>query len=330
MRFVITGAAGFIGQSLCKNLLLHGHSLLALDSVNSYYSISLKKLRISELYELNEDKRLTFAQIDICDTKSESMIKDFAPDSIIHLAAQPGVRLGLLGAAQYSRDNIEAFLTMLKVSVDAGAQSFLYASSSSVYGATSSIPFSEKEKLLHPTSIYGITKLANELFASTIYDSGVKCRGMRFFSVYGPKGRPDMAYFRAIAASVLETQFCKNGSGVVARDFTYIDDVIESIVLLSEELARRPLGFNDVVNIGGGNPISINKLIEIISQKSGKSINVHTQNPIKEDLLLTKANYEYLNQLTNKSNFVGVERGIEETINWFLKFPNSSIQTWLE
>ena len=304
--------------------------MLALDSMNSYYSIELKRLRVEELYGLKCEGDFSFTQMDISEEKVSSLAKEFAPETVVHLAAQPGVRLGLSGIKQYSRDNIEAFLRVLSTAVDSGAKNFLYASSSSVYGATSSTPFSEKETQLQPTSIYGVTKLANEMFASTGNDTGVRCRGMRFFSVYGPKGRPDMAYFRAVAASILGTRFYLNGTGQVARDFTFIDDVCDSIMLLSSELSERPLGFSDVVNIGGGAPVTINKLIEVVSQKTGKQIDVVKKEAIREDLLLTQASYQYLQDLTNKQSFKDFESGIEDTVNWFLKYPTSTINSWLK
>ena len=330
MRFLITGAAGFIGQSLSKSLLLQGHSVFALDSMNPYYSLELKRLRVKELYDLSNEDRFTFTQADVSDEKISSVVKDFSPEIVVHLAAQPGVRLGISGAKQYSRDNIEAFLKILGATVDSDAKSFLFASSSSVYGVTSSTPFSEEEIELQPASIYGVTKLANEMFASTIKDSGVRCRGMRFFSVYGPRGRPDMAYFRAIAASLFGSQFYLNGTGEVARDFTYIDDVCQSIMLLSEELNVRPFGFNDVVNIGGGSPVTINHLINVVSEKTGKHIDVVNRSSIQEDLPLTQANYRYLQLLTNKKQFLDFEKGIEETISWFLNYPASEVLSWLK
>lgn len=326
----MTGAAGFIGQSLSKYLLSQGHTVLAIDSMNENYSLELKKLRIKELEDLNEVERFWFAKMNICDESISSLIKKFAPETVVHLAAQPGVRLGLSGATQYSRDNIESFLRILQATIESGSKNFLYASSSSVYGAASSIPFTETENSLRPTSIYGVTKLANELFASTVIDSDVKCRGLRFFSVFGPKGRPDMAYFRAIASSILKTQFYMNGTGEVARDFTFIDDVCESIMLLAEELSRRPPGFKDVVNIGGGAPVTINQLVEVITKKMGEPISVLKLDAVKEDLLLTQANYEYLRAITHKTDFVVFEKGIENTINWFLKYPSSTIRKWLE
>jgi UDP-glucuronate 4-epimerase len=329
VRILVTGAAGFIGHSLSKRLLQEGCSVLAIDSMNSYYSTKLKHLRLLELFELSQKDKFIFSEVDLCDSKVESLVRDFQPDSIFHLAAQPGVRLGLAGAKEYSRNNVEAFLKILGIAVNAEVKNFLYASSSSVYGESSLIPFRENEVLLRPTSIYGVTKLSNELFTSTICGSGLKCRGLRFFSVYGPKGRPDMAYFKAIAASALHTNFYRNGTGLVARDFTFIEDVSESIILLAKELQNRPTGFRDVVNIGGGKPITINDLIDTISRKTGHPIQVVERQGIKEDLPLTRADYGYLEQLIGKDNFVDFDIGIGKTIDWMLKHKSSEIREWL-
>ena len=330
VRYLVTGAAGFIGQSLSKYLLFHGHRVLAIDSMNSYYSNELKKLRIKELYEFRDENRFAFTQMNLCDKKIFPIVENFAPETVVHLAAQPGVRLGLSGSTEYSRDNIEAFLKILRLTIAVNAKNFLYASSSSVYGSTSKIPFSEKENSLRPTSIYGVTKLANELFTSTTIESEVRGRGLRFFSVYGPKGRPDMAYFRAIAASFLGTTFYMNGTGEIARDFTFIDDVCESIMLLGEDLSKRSPGFSDVVNIGGGVPITINRLIDVISQKTRRPIDVVKKNALRDDLELTKADYGYLYSLINKKKFTDFDTGISKTISWFAQYPNSTICTWLD
>ena len=329
VRVLITGAAGFIGQSLSKSLLQEGCSVLAVDSMNSYYSTKLKQLRLLELFELSEKDRFIFSQLDLCDNKAERLIRDFQPDSIYHLAAQPGVRLGLAGAEEYSRNNVEAFLKIIGIAVNAEVKNFLYASSSSVYGESNSVPFRENDFLLRPNSIYGVTKLANELFTSTVCGSGLKCRGLRFFSVYGPKGRPDMAYFKAIAASVLQVNFYKNGTGVVARDFTFIEDVIESIILLERELQNRPSGFSDVINIGGGKPITINDLIDTVTRKTGRSLQVVERQAIKEDLPLTRADYSYLERLIGKDKFVDFDIGIGKTIDWMLQYKSSEIREWL-
>jgi UDP-glucuronate 4-epimerase len=325
----VTGAAGFIGQNLSKGLLNAGHTVLGLDSMNSYYSTKLKDLRLFELQTLEKGNEFSYSCIDICDQKTMEIINKFAPDSIIHLAAQPGVRLGINGAVEYSRNNTEAFLKILSIAVNLEVNTFLYASSSSVYGDSSSLPFRETEIALRPTSIYGVTKLANEFFVSTLNEGNTRCRGLRFFSVYGPKGRPDMAYFRAMSASILDTCFYKNGTGSVARDFTYIDDVCESIILLESELRTRPLGFKDVVNIGGGRPITINSLIEIISQKTGKTIQVVERDARRDDLAVTRADYSYLERLTGKNSFVDFDDGVERTLNWMAGFSPKEISDWL-
>jgi UDP-glucuronate 4-epimerase len=329
MRALVTGAAGFVGQKICKSLLNDGHNVLAIDSINPYYSIDLKRNRISELLESNYANSISFLEADICGDNALKRVESFRPETIFHLAAQPGVRLGLGGLKQYSHDNVEAFLSVLNLAINLDVEKFLYASSSSVYGRQSSIPFSEFEEKLFPASIYGVTKLANEFFISTLTESKLKCRGLRFFSVYGPNGRPDMAYFRAIASAILNLPFFKNGSGEIARDFTFISDVAESVLDLERELGSRPSGFKDLVNIGGGSPVKINDLLSIIEEVTGKRINVLPKESVKEDLNITEANYDYLKNLTGKDDFVGIREGIDQTVKWFLNYPIERIQKWL-
>jgi len=330
MKALVTGAAGFIGQKICKSLLNDGHKVLAIDSINPYYSTDLKRVRISELLESNESNSFSFIEADICEDRAVKEVELFKPETIFHFAAQPGVRLGLGGLRQYSHDNIEAFLTVLNLAINLDVEKFLYASSSSVYGRQSTVPFSELEEKLFPASIYGVTKLANELFISTVTESKVKCRGLRFFSVYGPNGRPDMAYFRAIGAALLDLPFYKNGSGEVARDFTFISDVSESVLDLERELGNRPAGSKDIVNIGGGSPVKINELLSIIEEVTGKSINVLPKDSVKEDLNITEANYDYLENLTGKDKFVEIQNGIEQTVRWFLNHPIGKIEKWID
>jgi UDP-glucuronate 4-epimerase len=330
MKALVTGAAGFIGQKICKSLLNDGHKVLAIDSINPYYSTDLKRVRISELLESNQSNTFSFIEADICEDRAVKEVELFKPETIFHFAAQPGVRLGLGGLRQYSHDNIEAFLTVLNLAINLDVEKFLYASSSSVYGRQSTVPFSELEEKLFPASIYGVTKLANELFISTVTESKVKCRGLRFFSVYGPNGRPDMAYFRAIGAALLDLPFYKNGSGEVARDFTFISDVSESVLDLERELGNRPAGSKDIVNIGGGSPVKINELLSIIEEVTGKSINVLPKDSVKEDLNITEANYDYLENLTGKDKFVEIQNGIEQTVRWFLNHPIGKIEKWID
>jgi UDP-glucuronate 4-epimerase len=282
------------------------------------------------LLESNESNSFSFIEADICEDRAVKEVELFKPETIFHFAAQPGVRLGLGGLRQYSHDNIEAFLTVLNLAINLDVEKFLYASSSSVYGRQSTVPFSELEEKLFPASIYGVTKLANELFISTVTESKVKCRGLRFFSVYGPNGRPDMAYFRAIGAALLDLPFYKNGSGEVARDFTFISDVSESVLDLERELGNRPAGSKDIVNIGGGSPVKINELLSIIEEVTGKSINVLPKDSVKEDLNITEANYDYLESLTGKDKFVEIQNGIEQTVRWFLNHPIGKIEKWID
>jgi UDP-glucuronate 4-epimerase len=198
MQYLITGAAGFIGSFLCHKLAKEGNKIIAIDNFSNYYDVGLKNTRVKELLEpLNVD----VINLDITDDlKFDNLVSKSKPDVVINLAAQAGVRLPVNETDKYVNSNLVGFSNVLRSTVNNKVPFFLYASSSSVYGDKAAIPYIESEQNLHPTSFYGATKLANELLTPTlIQNSSTAARGLRFFTVYGPWGRPDMAYFRMIA-----------------------------------------------------------------------------------------------------------------------------------
>lgn len=331
MRITVTGFAGFIGFHLTAELLSIGHEVQGIDSLTDYYSVDLKKKRIQVLDSHPQAQRLHCKILDINDETFALEVRKFQPEVIIHLAAQAGVRQGLAGIHSYSKNNIEGFLRVLEVVKDVKPNNFLFASSSSVYGESSVSPFQESELQLIPTSIYGITKLANELFVRSILkNSTVRSRGLRFFTVYGPYGRPDMAYFRAIASSICELEFQKFGSGDVKRDFTFVSDVVDSIIMLENELQHRQEGYLDIVNIGGGNPVSINDMLTIIEKMTRKNVIVRQRNSVNEDLPITFCDSKLLRKLTGKQSFVSLEDGIQRTLSWFEDLDEVEIRNWLQ
>lgn len=330
MRVTVTGAAGFIGYHLINKLLSLGVEVQGVDSITDYYSVDLKKYRIRQLNNHKNAQNFHFIQKDVCSLEAEESILTFEPNSIIHLAAQAGVRQGLSGSHSYSKNNVEGFLQIIKVVRTARPETFLFASSSSVYGKNSQIPFSEKQSLLRPQNIYGITKLMNELFSELLLnDVKTRTRGLRFFTVYGPAGRPDMAYFQAIGSALFGQKFKKYGDGLVKRDFTFIDDISSSVIGLEKELHNREPGYFDVVNIGGGNPVSINEMIEKVEKIIGQSVDVEELLLSKEDLTLTYCDTSYLGSLIGTQSFVPIDVGLSKSIDWFRESNEDGVKKWL-
>ena len=315
MKYLVTGAAGFIGSNLSARLAKSGNVVLGVDNFSPYYSPRFKELRVNEfLKPYGIDAR----RIDLSDNSEvEKVVREFKPDVIIHLAAQPGVRTPLGKSYQYIQNNLVAFANVLQTAIEESVPEILYASSSSVYGNSTETTYKEDDLSIRPISIYGATKLSNEILTPAfINGSKTRARGMRFFTVYGPWGRPDMAYFRIIDSILNGTEFNKFGGGEVKRDFTYVDDITATIEKLSKELTARPAGFSDVVNIGGGNPHSLNELIEVISKQLGSkpSISESISNP--NDVSFTCSDVSKLNELISSVPAIDLETGAKETIAW--------------
>ena len=315
MKYLVTGAAGFIGSNLSARLAKSGNVVLGVDNFSPYYSPRFKELRVNEfLKPYGIDAR----RIDLSDiSEVEKVVREFKPDVIIHLAAQPGVRTPLGKSYQYIQNNLVAFANVLQTAIEESVPEILYASSSSVYGNSTETTYKEDDLSIRPISIYGATKLSNEILTPAfINGSKTRARGMRFFTVYGPWGRPDMAYFRIIDSILNGTEFNKFGGGEVKRDFTYVDDITATIEKLSKELTARPAGFSDVVNIGGGNPHSLNELIEVISKQLGSkpSISESISNP--NDVSFTCSDVSKLNELISSVPAIDLETGAKETIAW--------------
>ena len=315
VRYLITGAAGFIGSNLSSRLLNANQEVLGIDNFSSYYSPKLKEMRYREV---SNSKRFEIINIDLTDLlKTQEIVSNFKPQVIIHLAAQPGVRTPLGQSYQYIRNNLSAYGNILQSAVQFKVPGFLYASSSSVYGNSKNLPYSENDKSIRPISIYGATKLANEILTQPfIAGSQTRARGMRFFTVYGPWGRPDMAYFRIINSIINGETFHKFGNGKLKRDFTFVDDITEGIEKLAIDLLNQNEGFSDVVNIGGGSPHSLNDLIETTSEILGRRIDISKENSNPNDTEYTCADVDLLQNITGITPKISLQKGIAETVKW--------------
>ena len=315
MRYLITGSAGFIGSNLVASLLEEGHEVIGVDRYSNYYSPSLKHERVKNLinWEL-----FTEYQIDLSDLNSAKKIfQNHQIDVVIHLAAQAGVRLYGLEMESYVNDNLSAFANILICSDTFKIGNFLYASSSSVYGNNASVPYKENEKELTPLSFYGATKKANEILVDSVSRNSVtRFRGLRFFTVYGPWGRPDMAYFKILLSLINNEQFTLYGDGTTIRDFTYIDDVISSIKELDVELRKHEPGFNDIVNIAGGKPSSMNEMINALESVSGRKLAIKYEVFNSLDVKQTNSDFEYLDSLIGRVPTISLETGLGKFYDW--------------
>jgi UDP-glucuronate 4-epimerase len=330
MKYLVTGAAGFIGSHLCHKLTTEGNEVIAIDNFSDYYDINLKMLRVENLLTPLQLKVLS---VDISDKSTiDELIASSKPEVVINLAAQAGVRLPTDQIHKYVNSNLVGFSNVLQSTVSNKIPYFLYASSSSVYGDQAAIPYTESEQKLRPNSFYGATKLANELLTPTlIKNSATVARGLRFFTVYGPWGRPDMAYFRMIANVVSESEFNFFGDGSVERDFTYIDDAVSSVVELTKELEKRNPGYSDVVNLGGGRPLSMNYLLENINKISKAEVKFNRQSSNSNDAKKTMSDSKYIQSLIGSKPETKLEDGINKTYQWALQSEISAqLNNWVK
>ncbi|WP_226679217.1 NAD-dependent epimerase [Mesobacillus jeotgali] len=332
MGLVVTGAAGFIGFHLSKRLLSLGYQVIGIDNLNEYYDVALKKERL-KLLETNAN--FTFYKIDLANQEELlSVFKNHSIDIVIHLAAQAGVRYSLTHPHSYVHSNLQGFLNILEACRHFPVEHLIYASSSSVYGANTKIPFSEKDPVDHPVSLYAASKKANELMAHTyshLYD--IPTTGLRFFTVYGPWGRPDMAYY-SFTRDIIEGNPIKVfNHGDMSRDFTYIDDIVEGIVKLLHQPPNQQDGWNrekpdpsssyapfKLYNIGNNNPVKLLDFIQILEEKIGKKAKMVFLPMQPGDVKITYADISELQKDIGFSPSTALEKGLESFVNWYKEY----------
>lgn len=317
MKILVTGAAGFIGFHLSRQLLGKGHEVTGVDSISGYYSTRLKQDRV-EL--LSPYRMFSFSEMDVCNRSDiESLFASGNFDMVIHLAAQPGVRYSIDAPHKYIESNIVGFLNVLETSRQNRVSHFLYASSSSVYGNRVGGSFSEAGDTDHPESLYAATKKSNELIAySYTRQFGIQAIGLRFFSVYGPWGRPDMAYFsftKKILRGELVPVF---NNGEMVRDFTYIDDICNGVVSLVETVDKLPQ--YKVYNLGNNKPLKISQLIEAIEEALGRKALIDLKPMQSGEVVFTCADIAESFKDFGYKPVTGIKEGVGKFVDWYRSY----------
>jgi UDP-glucuronate 4-epimerase len=332
MKYLVTGAAGFIGFFVSQRLLAAGHSVVGLDNLNDYYDVNLKLARLAQLE--NKDG-FTFIKLDLADR--EGMAALFAEqrfERVIHLAAQAGVRYSIENPLAYADSNLIGFVNVLEGCRHNNVGHLLYASSSSVYGLNKKQPFSTEDSVDHPVSLYAATKKANELMAHTYsHLYGIPTTGLRFFTVYGPWGRPDMALFKFTKAMIAGQSIDVYNRGEMYRDFTYIDDIAESIVRLQDVIPQPDAEWTvedgspasssapyAVYNIGNNNPVKLMTYISALEKALGKAADKNLLPMQPGDVKDTSADTAPLYKAINFKPETPVEQGVQNFVDWYRGF----------
>ena len=338
MKIFVTGAAGFIGYHLCNRLIDEGHNVIGLDNLNSYYDISLKKERLNKLNQkslLNGNSAFNFEEGSLENNNLiETIFEENYFDTVFNLAAQAGVRYSIQNPSAYIESNIKGFGNILEACKNKNIKNLIFASSSSVFGGNMKTPFKEDDRVDHPVSVYAATKKSNELMAhaySHLYK--LPCTGLRFFTVYGPLGRPDMAPM-IFAKSIFEKKPIKIfNNGNMARDFTYIDDVVEIMYRLSKKPATENNSFDrnnpepstswnpyKIFNVGNSNSIGLMEFISTLEETIGvKAIKVFE--PMQAgDVQITSADTSRLESWIGFKPNTKLSFGIAKFVKWFKKY----------
>jgi UDP-glucuronate 4-epimerase len=318
LKILVTGAAGFIGYHLCRALLSQHHEVSGIDNLNSYYDVKLKEARLANL----ANELFTFHKLDI--TEAENLfeiIGEIRPEILVHLAAQAGVRHSIRHPQSFIDSNIQGFFNVLEACRKFPVEHLVYASSSSVYGANSPIPFTENARTNQPVSLYGATKKASEVLThsyAALYR--IPSTGLRFFTVYGPWGRPDMAYYK-FANQIIQGETIElYNEGRMERDFTYIDDIIYGVISILDVPPQQDSSWHRILNIGRGHPVNLMQFVETLEKHLGRSAEKKYL-PLQEgELERTWADPGELQKLTGYSPSTDLDEGIRNFVLWYKSY----------
>ncbi len=329
MHVMITGAAGFIGSTLAKRLLERGDTVTGVDNLNDYYEVSLKEARLARL---TSSSHFSFIKADIADRDVMSaLFAGNAFDSVVNLAAQAGVRYSIENPAAYIDTNLVGFGNILEGCRQGGIGHLVYASSSSVYGSNTKLPFSEKDNVDHPISLYAASKKANELMAHAYaHLYGLPTTGLRFFTVYGPWGRPDMALFK-FTKGILEGQpIPVYNRGQMVRDFTYIDDIVEGVIRVLDQPPGKGEGVNEpdrsasapwrIYNIGNSSRVQLMDYIQALEKALGRKATLELLPMQDGDVPATQADVSALESDFGYRPQVDVEEGVKRFVEWYRSY----------
>jgi UDP-glucuronate 4-epimerase len=332
MKVLITGAAGFIGNELALRLTARGDDVVGIDNLNDYYEVSLKQARLDRL---KDEPRFAFLKLDIADRAAMSkLFTEQRFEAVVNLAAQAGVRYSLKNPGAYVDANLTGFANILEGCRQSKVKHLVFASSSSVYGANTRLPFTEQDNVDHPVSLYAASKKANELMAhSYAHLYNLPCTGLRFFTVYGPWGRPDMAYFsftRKILAGEAIPVF---NEGKMKRDFTYIDDIIEGVVRVIDKLPGGDEQWNGdepdpatsyapyrIFNIGANNVVQLLDFIRVLEDCLGKKASLNMLPMQSGDVKATFANVDALQEAVGYKPSTTIETGLQRFVDWYKQY----------
>jgi UDP-glucuronate 4-epimerase len=329
LKVLVTGAAGFIGYHVCRRLLDRGDEVVGVDNVNDYYDPRLKEARLDLLHGASGFR---FERLDIADAAGmRRLFAESKPQRVVNLAAQAGVRYSLVNPQAYVDANLQGFLNILEGSRHNGVEHLVFASSSSVYGANTAQPFSEHHNVDHPVSLYAATKKANELMAHT-YASLFKlpCTGLRFFTVYGPWGRPDMALFRFTRGILNDEPIEVYNYGNMIRDFTYIDDIVEGVVRVIDTIATPDAAWSGdapdparsfapyrIFNIGNNRPVPLLDFIAALEEALGRKAKMNLLPIQPGDVPSTMADVSELEAAVGFRPNTSIREGIGRFVNWY-------------
>lgn len=333
---LVTGAAGFIGYHVARRLLERGEPVLGLDNLNEYYDVRLKNARLDQLTPF---KKFSFVKTDVVDRAAlSSVFSSHTIRLVVHLAAQAGVRYSLLNPHAYIEANVSGFLHILEDCRHARVAHLVFASSSSVYGGNTKMPFSVHDNVDHPVSLYAASKKANELMAHAYaHLYGIPCTGLRFFTVYGPWGRPDMALFMFAKAILEGRPIDVYNFGQMQRDFTYIDDIVEGVVRVLDRPASTNADWSGdtpdpgtssapyrIYNIGSHRPVALSYVIELLERALGKTAKKHLRPMQPGDVPATYADVDDLIHDMDFKPDTPIEIGIQRFVDWYCAYRQTS------